>query len=143
MPRQPYQNNREHVFDQLTSICCNGNGKLQMKQQIDFMAKIFMCTTDRQQSKTVCWESDIQQMFYCFLVRNDHSNFLRFLWFRDNYPMKGFREYRMRVHGFGNSTLPALAIYGLRPRPHEAETGETVPVLINPVSEYLRKDGVK
>ena len=30
-----------------------------------------------------------------------------------------------------------------RPRPHEAETGETVTVSINPVSQYLRKDGVK
>ena len=31
----------------------------------------------------------------------------------------------------------------LRPRPHEAETGETVTVSIYPVSQYLRKDGVK
>ena len=29
------------------------------------------------------------------------------------------------------------------PRPHEAETGETVTVSIYPVSQYLRKDGVK
>ena len=38
---------------------------------------------------------------------------------------------------------PALPTSFLRPRPHEAETGETVPVSIYPVSEYLRKDGVK
>ena len=32
---------------------------------------------------------------------------------------------------------------GLRPRPHEAETGETVTVSIYPVSQYLRKDEAK
>ena len=31
----------------------------------------------------------------------------------------------------------------LRPRPHEAETGETVTVSIYPVSKYLRKDEAK
>lgn len=28
--------------------------------------------------------ADIQQMFHCFLVHEDHRNFLRFLWHRDN-----------------------------------------------------------
>ena len=28
--------------------------------------------------------ADIQQMFHCFLVREDHRNYLRFLWYRDN-----------------------------------------------------------
>ena len=31
----------------------------------------------------------------------------------------------------------------LRPRPHKAETGETVTVSIYPVSKYLRKDEAK
>ena len=31
----------------------------------------------------------------------------------------------------------------LRPRPHEAETGETVTVSIYPVLKYLRKDEAK
>ena len=35
--------------------------------------------------------------------------------------------------------LPA----SFRPRPHEAETGETVTVSIYPVSKYLRKDEAK
>ena len=70
-------------------------------------------------SNTFCWKSsyvwgvssnqeDIQQMFYCFFVRNDNSKFLKFLWFRDNDPMKDITEYRRKVHGFGNSPFPTL-----------------------------------
>lgn len=58
--------------------------------------------------------ADIQHMFYCFIVREDHRDFLRFLWFRDNDPDKQIVDYRMKVHVFGNSPSPAVAIYGLR-----------------------------
>ena len=58
--------------------------------------------------------ADIQQMFHCFLVREDHRNYLRFLWYRDNDMSKDIVDYRMRVHVFGNSPSPAVAIYGLR-----------------------------
>ncbi|XP_062393459.1 uncharacterized protein LOC134080863 [Sardina pilchardus] len=58
--------------------------------------------------------ADIEQMFHSFVVREDHRNFLRFLWFRDNDTSKDIVEYRMRVHVFGNSPSPAVAMYGLR-----------------------------
>lgn len=58
--------------------------------------------------------ADIQQMFHCFLVRQDHRNYLRFLWYRDNDVTKEVIDYRMKVHVFGNSPSPAVAIYGLR-----------------------------
>ncbi|XP_020561773.1 uncharacterized protein LOC110015633 [Oryzias latipes] len=58
--------------------------------------------------------ADIQQMFHCFLVRSDHRNYLRFLWHRDNDMSKEIIDYRMRVHVFGNSPSPSVAIYGLR-----------------------------
>lgn len=53
-------------------------------------------------------------MFYCFIVREDHGDFLRFLWFKDNDPINQIIEYRMKVHVFGNSPSPAVAIYSLR-----------------------------
>ena len=56
---------------------------------------------------------DIEQMFYSFLVREDHSNFLRFLWYRTNNPDKDLVEYRMRAHVFGNTPSPAIATHGL------------------------------
>ena len=56
--------------------------------------------------------ADIQQMFHCFLVREDHRNYLRFLWYRDNDVTKEIIDYRMKVHVFGNSPSPAVAIYG-------------------------------
>ncbi|XP_057699488.1 collagen alpha-1(XI) chain-like isoform X2 [Corythoichthys intestinalis] len=58
--------------------------------------------------------ADIQQMFHCFLVRADHRNYLRFLWHKDNDTSKEIIDYRMRVHVFGNSPSPSVAIYGLR-----------------------------
>lgn len=58
--------------------------------------------------------ADIQQMFHCFLVREDHRNYLRFLWYKDNDTTKEIIDYRMKVHVFGNSPSPAVAIYGLR-----------------------------
>lgn len=61
----------------------------------------------------VAFTTDIQQMFHCFRVREDHRNCLRFLWYRDNNLSKDIVEYRMNVYIFGNSPSPAVAIYGL------------------------------
>ncbi len=58
--------------------------------------------------------ADIQQMFHCFVVREDHRDYLRFLWHRDNDLNKDIVEYRMKVHVFGNRPSPAVAIYCLR-----------------------------
>jgi len=64
--------------------------------------------------------ADIEQMFHSFIVREDHRDFLRFLWFKDNKPSNEIVKYRMKVHVFGNSPSPAVAIYGLR---HAAQYG--------------------
>lgn len=64
--------------------------------------------------------TDIQQMFHCFVVREDHQNFLHFLWHRNNDLDDDVIEYRMCVHVFGNSPSPSVATYGLR----RAEEGE-------------------
>ena len=53
--------------------------------------------------------ADIQHMFHCFIVQEDHRNYLRFLWYRNNDPEQNLIEYRMRVHVFGNSPSPAIA----------------------------------
>ena len=58
--------------------------------------------------------ADIEQMFYCFSVVENHRNFLRFLWYQDNDTKKPLVEYRMTRHVFGNSPSPAIATYGLR-----------------------------
>lgn len=75
----------------------------------------------RFRKEVVALTADIQQMFYGFLVREDHRNFLRFLWHKDNDLTKEIAEYRMRVHVFGNSPSPAVAMYGLR---RAAQAGE-------------------
>lgn len=68
----------------------------------------------RFRKERVAVTADIKQMFHCFLVREDHRNFLRFRWHRNNNMEEPIVEYRMRVHVFGNSPSPAVAIYGLR-----------------------------
>ncbi len=75
----------------------------------------------RFRKEAVAITADIQQMFYCFVVRKDHRNHLRLLWHRDNDMLKDIAEYRMRVHIFGNSPSPAIAIYGLRCAAQEGE----------------------
>lgn len=65
--------------------------------------------------------ADIEQMFYSFLVRNYHRDFLRFFWYRENDPGQKLIEYRMRAHVFGNSPSPAVATYGLRKSVEKAD----------------------
>lgn len=52
--------------------------------------------------------TDVRQMFYCFRVKDEHKDYLRFLWYRRNDPNGELVDYRMRVHVFGNSTSPAV-----------------------------------
>ena len=65
--------------------------------------------------------TDIEQMFYSFAVREDHRDFLRFLWYNNNDADGAVAEYRMTVHTFGNTSSPAIATFGLR---KTAEVGE-------------------
>lgn len=76
----------------------------------------------RFRKEMVAVTADVQHMFHCFLVREDHRNFLRFIWPKDNDLEKEIIEYRMRVHVFGNSPSPAVATLGLR---KAAETAVT------------------
>ncbi|KAK9396825.1 hypothetical protein NXF25_020186 [Crotalus adamanteus] len=64
-------------------------------------------------------------MFYSFYVREDHRDYLRFLWFSDKQHNQQVSEYRMRVHVFGNGSSLAIANYGLLRTAHigEAEYG--------------------
>lgn len=64
---------------------------------------------------------DVEQMFHSFYVNPEHRDYLRFLWFQDNDPLKEVVEYRMLVHLFGNVSSPAIATFGMR---KTAEDGE-------------------
>ncbi|XP_053576923.1 uncharacterized protein LOC128666383 [Bombina bombina] len=75
----------------------------------------------RFRKEPVAFMADIQQMFYCFIVREDNMNYLRFLWHHNNDTSAEIIDYRMRVHVFGNSPSPAVAIYGLRRTAQEGE----------------------
>lgn len=49
----------------------------------------------RFRKEAVAITADTEQMFYCFLVREDNRKFLRFLWFHNNDPSEDIIEYRM------------------------------------------------
>lgn len=53
--------------------------------------------------------ADIEQMFYRLLVTEDHRNLLKFFL---SDPNEELIEYRMKVHVFGNTPSPAVAMYG-------------------------------
>lgn len=61
-------------------------------------------------------------MFYGFLVKPEHRDYLRFLWHKDGDLSKAIQEYRMRVHIFDNSPSPAVALYGLHRAVQKNET---------------------
>ncbi|XP_033111446.1 uncharacterized protein LOC117112468 [Anneissia japonica] len=65
--------------------------------------------------------ADIEQMFHSFQVKEDHRDYLRFLWFENDYPDGAIVDYRMKVHTFGNSPSPAVATFGLRKTAQDAE----------------------
>ena len=57
--------------------------------------------------------ADVQHMFHCFTVKEQHRDYLR-LWYKDNKIGNELTEFRMKVHVFGNSPSPAIATLGLR-----------------------------
>ncbi|XP_038071931.1 uncharacterized protein LOC119740639 [Patiria miniata] len=65
--------------------------------------------------------ADIQQMFHSFLFKEEHRDYLRFLWFKDHDLNGEVLDFRMRVHVFGNCPSPAVAIYGLKRTATEGE----------------------
>ena len=89
----------------------------------------------RFRKERVAVTADIEKMFYGFLVKEGHRNFLRFLWYRDNDPSKDLIEYRMRVHVFGNSPSPAIATYGLH-----LIAGESESQFGSDIREFIEKD---
>ncbi len=86
--------------------------------------------------EAVAITADIEQMFYRFLVREDNHNFL---WFLKIDPSEDIAEYRMRVHVFGNSPSPAVAIYCLRQFVKDGDPD--VKNLVNP--DFYVDDGLK
>lgn len=52
----------------------------------------------RFRKENIAVTADIQQMFYVFVVREDHRDYLRFLWYKNNDLNNNITEYRMKVH---------------------------------------------
>ncbi|XP_068242409.1 uncharacterized protein [Palaemon carinicauda] len=96
--------------------CCNNNPHTlnHSTRQFQNLTNDLLGLLIRFRKEMVAVTADIQHMFHCFLVREDHRNYLRFLWHRDKDIDNDLVEYRMRVHVFRNSTSPAVATLGLR-----------------------------
>ena len=73
--------------------------------------------------------TDIEQMFHSFIVSEDHRDFLRFFWYKDNSPDQEVIEYRMKVHLFGNTSSPAIATCGLRKTALDGDSEEAIDLL--------------
>jgi hypothetical protein len=68
----------------------------------------------RFRKEAIAVTTDVEQMFYNFKVREDHRNYLRFIWHENNDINRPFIDYRKTVHVFGNRPSPAVATYGFR-----------------------------
>ena len=93
--------------------------------------------------EAIAFTADIEQMFYCFLVREEDRDFLRFLWFQNNDPSKAIVDYRMNVHVFGNSPSPAVAIHGLHKSVQDSEFHVDPDVQHFVLHDFYVDDGLK
>ena len=57
---------------------------------------------------------DVKKMFHQFIVREEDRDYLRFLWWPNGDVSQYPKEYRMKVHLFGETSSPGCASYGLR-----------------------------
>ena len=89
----------------------------------------------RFRSEQVAISADVEQMFHCFKVTEEHHKYLRFSWYDGNDPAKPLVEYQMCVHVFGNSPSPAVATFGLRKAAQAAE-----PEFGSEVRDYVDRD---
>ncbi|KAI2662312.1 Dystrophin-1 [Labeo rohita] len=150
-PRQVLPNNREQALNRFHSLQCTLKKKPEMEQQfVTFMNKLL--ENDHAEPAPPlkegeeCWFLPIFVVYHPkkpdqIGVREDHRNFLRFLWFRDSDPTKDVIEYRMKVYVFGNSPSPAVAIYGLRQAASEI-AGDTFTYEVSSVNKPFTKRGV-
>lgn len=97
----------------------------------------------RFRKEAITFTADIEQMFYCFLVEEKDRNFLRFLWFKDNDLSKEIVEYRMRVHVFGNSPSPTVAIHGLHRSVEDKGLNTDLDVKRFVLRDFYVDDGLK
>lgn len=63
----------------------------------------------RFRKKTNAFTADIEQMFDCFLVKEDDRNFLRFLWFLDNDETSPSAAVRRELCVFSDASTKAIA----------------------------------
>ncbi|RXN39539.1 cytochrome P450 2G1-like protein [Labeo rohita] len=85
----------------------------------------------------IAFSVDVQQMFYCFVVQEEHRDYLRFLWYEDNNMGKNVIDYRMKVHVFGNSPSTGVTIYCMRKAALEVLQGLSV-ILEDDPQEFYR-----
>ncbi|XP_067927966.1 uncharacterized protein [Watersipora subatra] len=76
--------------------------------------------------------SNIQKMFYNFFVKQEHRDYLRFLWVDEK--LESVKDYRMTVHLFGATSSPAVATHGLRKLADDYES------ISDKAAEFLRND---
>ncbi|KAL3968170.1 collagen beta-1,O-galactosyltransferase [Sarotherodon galilaeus] len=107
-PRKPDQ--IRVVFD--SSAQCNGISLNDVLLTGPDLNNSLMGVLIRFRRERVAIMADIEQMFHCFVVREDHRDYLRFLWYRDNDPKKDIVEYRMRVHCLRRAAKEGEQQYG-------------------------------
>ncbi|XP_055012739.1 uncharacterized protein LOC129409873 [Boleophthalmus pectinirostris] len=107
------------VFD--SSAECDGTSLNQVLLSGPDLNNSLLGVLLRFRKEPIAVTADVQQMFYCFEVCEEHRDYLRYLWFEDNDITKNIIEYRMKVHVFGNSPSPAVAIYCMRQAAKEGE----------------------
>ena len=82
-------------------------------------------------------------MFYEVHVKEEHRDFLCFLWWEDGNTAEDPAEYRMMVHLFGATSSPGCANFALKrtTEDHESELGADAANFLQ--REFYVDDGLK
>jgi len=62
----------------------------------------------------IAFMGDVERMFHQFLVKDEHRDYLRFLWWKSDSLDAKPTEFRMKVHLFGAASSPGCANFGLK-----------------------------
>ncbi|XP_030844157.1 uncharacterized protein LOC100890944 [Strongylocentrotus purpuratus] len=91
----------------------------------------------------IAFSCDIKEMFHQFKVREDHRDYLRYLWWKDGDILREPIELRMTVHLFGASSSPGCSNFCLKQTAtdHADEFGNDVKDFIH--RDFYVDDGLK
>ena len=86
--------------------------------------------------------SDIRKLYYQCVVKSEHQNFLRFLWYEDNDFTKPIKKNKMTRLSFGLLPAQSAALYCLEKALFDNATDATLSTILTALKSFYVDDGL-